>query len=65
VWCTLMRNRVIGPFIFDEPVETGDSFLAVIESTALFHVPLGTVPVTWCTTSLLLSCSCFSGQGVS
>jgi hypothetical protein len=36
------ENKVISPFIFEEPTVTGDTFLAMMENTALRHVPVRT-----------------------
>jgi hypothetical protein len=38
VWCALMKNKVIGPFFFEEPVVNGDTFMAMMVNTALCHV---------------------------
>jgi len=38
-----MRNKVMGPLFFEEPMVTGDTFLAVIGNSALHQVPVGTV----------------------
>jgi hypothetical protein len=40
VWYALMKNKVIGPFLFEEPTVTGDTFLAMMENTFLCHVLL-------------------------
>jgi hypothetical protein len=37
-----IKNIVIGPFFFEEPMVTGDTILFKMEN-ALCHVPLGTV----------------------
>jgi hypothetical protein len=37
------KNKCIGSFCSKEPTVTGDTFLAVMENTALRHVPVGTV----------------------
>jgi len=42
-WCCLVETKVIGPFVFEETTVTGDTCLAVMENTALCHVPVGTV----------------------
>jgi hypothetical protein len=34
---------VIGPFCFEKPAVFGDTFLATMENTALYHIPVGTV----------------------
>jgi hypothetical protein len=48
---------------FKGRVMTGEKLLAMVEGTALHHIPVGTVlSVQWCTTSLL-SCLCLSEQG--
>jgi len=38
-----MKNKVFSPFFFEEPTVTGDTFLAMMENTALCHVHVGTV----------------------
>jgi hypothetical protein len=38
-----MKNKIIDPFFFEEPMVTGDNFLAMMENTASCHVPVGTV----------------------
>jgi hypothetical protein len=43
VWFAMMKNKVISPSCFEEPTVTGDTFLAVMDNTALCHVPAGTV----------------------
>jgi hypothetical protein len=43
VWCTLMRNEVLGPFLFGEHTVRGQTFLAVTENTALRDFPVGTL----------------------
>jgi hypothetical protein len=35
-----MRNKVIGPFFFEETAVTGDTFLGMLHNTFLCHVPL-------------------------
>jgi hypothetical protein len=35
-------EKIIGPFFTEEPAETGDSFLVIMDKTALYHVPVGT-----------------------
>jgi len=37
------KNKCICPFFPKEPTVTGDTFLAMMENTALRHVPVGTV----------------------
>jgi hypothetical protein len=64
VWYALMKNKDIGIFFFEKPMVTGDTFLAMMENTALHHVPVGKILVRWCTTSLLPLCLCPFGQGV-
>ena len=34
VWCGLLHDRVIGPFFFDEPTITSDSYLHMLETFA-------------------------------
>jgi hypothetical protein len=36
-------EKIISLFYFEEPVVTGDTFLAMMENTALHHVPVVTV----------------------
>jgi hypothetical protein len=36
-------ERVIGPFLFEEPTVTGDTFPAIMMNISLRHVPIGTV----------------------
>lgn len=60
VWYALMKNKFIGPFLFKEPMVTGDSFLAMMVNTALCHVPVGSFPVNL-TSSY---CLCLSEQEV-
>jgi hypothetical protein len=43
VWCALIKNKFINPLIFKEPMVTGDTFLAMLENSALNHIPVGTV----------------------
>jgi hypothetical protein len=43
VWCALMKNKVTSLLLSEEPAVTGDTFLAIIENTALHHVPVRTV----------------------
>jgi hypothetical protein len=38
VWCALMKDKVIGPFFFEEPAVTGDTYLR--------HVTVATVSQT-------------------
>jgi hypothetical protein len=38
-----MKNKVTGPFLFEEPMVTGDTFLAMMDNTALCHIPVGTL----------------------
>jgi hypothetical protein len=38
-----IKSNVIGPFIFEEAVVTGDTFLAMMDNTTLHHVLIGTV----------------------
>jgi hypothetical protein len=38
-----MENKIYGPFFSEEPVVIGDMCLAMMENTALHHVPVGTV----------------------
>jgi hypothetical protein len=38
-----MENEVIGPFFFEEPTMSSDTFLAMMENTGLHHAPMGTV----------------------
>jgi hypothetical protein len=47
-------EKVTNPFLFEEPAVTGDTFLAMKNTTSC-HVPMGSFPVRWCTTSLLPS----------
>jgi hypothetical protein len=35
VLCTLMKNKVMSPFYFEEPTGTSDTFLGVMENNAL------------------------------
>jgi hypothetical protein len=43
VWCSVMKNNIIGPFFFQETAMTGETFLAMMEGTFLRHIPAGTV----------------------
>jgi hypothetical protein len=43
VWCALMKNRVKGAFIFEEPMVTCDTFLVAMGNTALHPIPAGTI----------------------
>jgi hypothetical protein len=38
-----MKKKVTGPFSFEEPTVTGDTFLAMMESSTLHHIPVGTI----------------------
>jgi len=57
VWCALIKHEVTGPFFFEKPTVTSNTFLGMMENKALCHVPVGIV--RWCTTSLLLLCFAF------
>jgi hypothetical protein len=57
VWCALMKNKVVRPFLLEEPTGTGDAFVTTIQNTALRHV-CGNVMLHHVTT-------CLSAQGVS
>jgi hypothetical protein len=39
----MTKNKFIGPSFSEEPTVTGDSFLAVMDNTALCHVHVRTV----------------------
>jgi hypothetical protein len=41
--CARNSTSIIGPLSFEEPRVTGEMFLAVLEDTALCHIPVGTV----------------------
>jgi len=43
MWCVLMKNRVFSPFFFEVSVVTDDTYLAMLDNTALHHVTMGTV----------------------
>jgi hypothetical protein len=43
VWCAFVKHKVTGPIFFEEPLVTGDTFLTLVENSALRHVPVGTV----------------------
>jgi hypothetical protein len=41
--CALMKNYIIRPFFFGNPIMTGDNFLDMMENGSLLHVPVQTV----------------------
>jgi hypothetical protein len=43
VWCAVVKNNIISIFFLEEPTMSGDKCLAVMENTAMRHVPVGTV----------------------
>jgi hypothetical protein len=59
-----MKNKVIGLLLFEKPAMTGDTSYDGENCFALCPCE-NSFPVRWYTTSLLLLCSCLSGQGVS
>jgi hypothetical protein len=38
-----VAHEVIGPLFFEEPVVSGDTFLAMMENTALRHISVETI----------------------
>jgi len=38
VWGIRRKNKAMGPFLFEEPMMTGDNFLAMMENTALCRI---------------------------
>jgi hypothetical protein len=65
MWCALTKNKFVGPFFFEGPAMTGYTLLADGKHCFASCPCANSFPVRWCTTSLLPSCSCLSGQGVS
>jgi hypothetical protein len=57
VWCALKKNKVTGLLLFGESMVTGDTFLAMVENCFVLCPSGNSLPVRWCTTSLLLLCS--------
>jgi hypothetical protein len=43
MWCALMKYKVIGPFLLEEPTVTGDTFLVMMGNVTLRYVPAGKV----------------------
>jgi len=43
VWCALVRNKITNPIVFEVFTVSGDTFLTVINTIALLHVPVGTI----------------------
>jgi hypothetical protein len=43
VLCAFMKNKAISPFSFEEAMVTSDTFMTMIEYTALCYVHVGTV----------------------
>ena len=37
VWCGLMHNRIIGPFVFAESIITADNYLDKLKHSLLFN----------------------------
>jgi len=35
MWCALIKNKIIGPFSFEEPTVTDDTFLPMVVNDAL------------------------------
>jgi hypothetical protein len=65
MWCTLMKNTVIGPSCFEEPVVTSDTFSGYDREHCFVSCPYGnSLPVIWCITLLFPLFSCLSGQRV-
>jgi hypothetical protein len=54
MWCPVMKN-IISPSFSEEHMVTGEKFLAMMEVTALHHIPAGAV----------FECSCLSGREVN
>jgi hypothetical protein len=43
VLCALIKKQNYQSFLFEEPMKRGDNFLAMMEKTALRHVPVETI----------------------
>jgi hypothetical protein len=42
MWCALTQNKCSGSFIFEGPAVTGDTFLVMMQDSALRHIAVGT-----------------------